>query len=103
MGKAITAVALLLLSGCVHNGVKITEGTDLTIGITVPGTEGVLQLQVLNYLSGFSVYAESGVAVEVDYTMSATNSYFGVVKTEQAKSVRSKFTPVERAVDSCVE
>ncbi len=99
MRKAM-AIVLLLLSGCVHNGVKITEGTDLVMGVTVPGTEGVLQLQVLNYLSGFSVYAESGVAVEVDYTMSATNSYFGVVKTEQSKSVRSKFTPVAKDVSS---
>ena len=91
-----TLLALsLALSGCVYRGAKITEGTDLAIGLTVPGTEGVLQFNALNYLSGFRLGVAENAALTVEYSTVATNSYFGVVQTETAKRIKAKVEPCE--------
>ena len=84
-----------LVCGCVYRGCKITEGTDVAIGLTVPGTEGVLQFNALNYLSGFRLGVAENAALTVEYTTVATNSYFGVVKTETAKRIKAKVEPCE--------
>jgi len=85
----------LALSGCVYRGAKITEGTDVAIGLTVPGTEGGLQFNALNYLSGFRLGVAENAALTVEYSTVATNSYFGVVKTETAKRIKAKVEPCE--------
>ena len=91
-----TLLALsLALTGCVYRGAKITEGTDLAIGLTVPGTEGVLQFNALNYLSGFRLGVAENAALTVEYSTVATNSYFGVVTTETAKRIKAKVEPCE--------
>ena len=96
LGVAAASVALsLALTGCVYRGAKITEGTDLAIGLTVPGTEGVLQFNALNYLSGFRLGVAENAALTVEYSTVATNSYFGVVKTETAKRIKAKVEPCE--------
>lgn len=86
-----------LVSGCVYRGAKITEGTDLAIGLTVPGTEGVLQFNALNYLSGFRLGVAENAALTVEYSTVATNTYFGVVTTETAKRIKAKVEPCETA------
>ena len=86
--------------GCVYRGCKITEGTDLAIGLTVPGTEGVLQFNALNYLSGFRLGVAENAALTVEYSTVATNSYFGVVTTETAKRIKAKVEPCETAAQS---
>ena len=87
--------AALALCGCVYRGAKITEGTDLAIGLTVPGTEGALQFNALNYLSGFRLAVAENAALTVEYSTVATNSYFGVVTTETAKRIKAKVEPCE--------
>ena len=97
---ALVFALSLALTGCVYRGAKITEGTDLAIGLTVPGTEGVLQFNALNYLSGFRLGVAENAALTVEYSTVATNSYFGVVKTETAKRIKAKVEPCETAVQS---
>ena len=93
---ALLALSLAsLVCGCVYRGAKITEGTDLAIGLTVPGTEGVLQFNALNYLSGFRLGVAENAALTVEYSTVATNSYFGVVTTETAKRIKAKVEPCE--------
>ena len=92
---ALVFALSLALTGCVYRGAKITEGTDLAIGLTVPGTEGVLQFNALNYLSGFRLGVAENAALTVEYSTVATNSYFGVVKTETAKRIKAKVEPCE--------
>ena len=99
--KLIFASVLAATSaGCVYRGCKITEGTDLAIGLTVPGTEGVLQFNALNYLSGFRLGVAENAALTVEYTTVATNTYFGVVTTETAKRIKAKVEPCETAAQS---
>lgn len=100
-GLALLAAMLIFFgivcacSGCIYKGAKITEGTDLAIGLNVPSTDGSLQLQVLNYLSGFRLGVAENAALTVEYTATATNSYFGVVHTETTKHVKAKVEPCE--------
>lgn|GEM_PF-2935662 len=84
-----------LLAGCVYRGAKITEGTDLAVGITLPGTEGALSCQLANWLTGFRMAVAEGSALSVTYTTAETNSYFGVIETRSAKAVSATVTPQE--------
>jgi hypothetical protein len=37
----LALIAVIFLTGCVYKGAKVTEGTDLSVGLSVPGTDGV--------------------------------------------------------------
>ena len=102
----VAALSLAIIcSGCVYRGAKITEGTDLAVGINVPSTEGALQLQLLNYLSGFRLGVAENAALTLRYSCATTNSYFGVVHSETVKSIDATVSPCETAAatnaDSC--
>lgn len=91
------------LSGCAYRGAKVTEGTDLAVGISVPGADGSLRLDALNWLSGFRLAVAENSRLTVDYATSETNDYLGVVHTRTAKRVRATVEPLtaaERTVDA---
>lgn len=91
---AIAAVAALALcTGCVYKGAKVTEGTDLAVGITVPGSEGALTLDALNYLTGFRLGVAENARLKVKYTCAESNEYFGVVTTRINKTIDAKVEP----------
>ncbi len=90
-----------LTSGCLYKGAKITEGVDLAVGLSVPGTEDTLQLNALNYLSGFRLGVAENAALTLRYTCATTNSYFGVVRSETVKSIDATVSPCEATVASC--
>ncbi len=92
---ALTLALSIALSGCVYRGAKIVEGTDLAIGLNVPSTDGTLQLQLLNYLSGFRLAVAENAALTVEYSTVASNSYFGVVQTQTSKSISATVQPCE--------
>ena len=103
----VAALSLALIcSGCVYRGAKITEGTDLAVGINVPSTDGALQLQLLNYLSGFRLGVAENAALTLRYSCATTNSYFGIVHSETVKSIDATVSPCEVSpaatnADSC--
>jgi len=100
MRRLVTVAACaLLMSGCVYKGAKVIEGTDLTVGMEVPGSDGVAQLNVLNYLSGFRLAIAKNAEMACDYRTVWTNSYFGVVHTVGEKTIHATVTPVEVAPD----
>ena len=84
-----------LLSGCVYRGAKIVEGTDLAVGINVPSTEGALQLQLMNYLSGFRLAIAENAALTMTYSTAESNNYFGVISTRTTKQVSATVSPTE--------
>ena len=94
-----------LTSGCLYKGAKITEGVDVAVGLSVPGTEDTLQLNALNYLSGFRLGVAENAALTLRYTCATTNTYFGVVHSETVKSIDATVSPCETAAttndDSC--
>ena len=89
------AAACVFGGGCTYKGAKVTEGTDLAIGLNVPVSEGTLQLQCLNYLSGFRLGVDRNAILKVRYTVAETNSYLGCVTTRTAKTVDATVEPCE--------
>ena len=90
------ALALALIcSGCLYKGAKITEGVDLAVGLSVPGTEDTLQINALNYLSGFRLGVAENAALTLRYSCATTNTYFGVVHSETVKSIDATVSPCE--------
>lgn len=94
--KRILLAALVCssLAGCVYRGAKITEGTDLAVGLSVPGTDGALQVNALNWLSGFRLGVAQNATLRVAYSTADTNDYFGIIHTRTAKRIRAKVTPL---------
>lgn len=84
------------MSGCVYRGCKLTEGTDLAVGLNVPMSEGTLQLQVLNYLSGFRVGVDRNAIMRVRYAVAETNDYFGCVHVRTSKRADVTVEPCEK-------
>lgn len=91
----ILALASVFAGGCSYKGAKVVEGTDLAVGINVPVSEGAAQFQLMNYLSGFRLGVDRNAILEVKYTVSESNSYFGVIQTGTSKSVDAKVEPCE--------
>lgn len=90
---ALLVAFTLVFGGCVYRGAKITEGTDLAVGLNVPSTEGTLQLQLLNYLSGFRMGVATNAALTLRYTVAETNSYFGAIRTQTTKTIDATVSP----------
>ena len=92
----VAALALMMIcSGCLYKGAKVVEGTDIAIGLSVPGTEETLQINALNYLSGFRLGIAENAALTLRYSCATTNSYFGVVHSETVKSIDATVAPCE--------
>lgn len=93
IGSIIAAIGISLMSGCVYKGAKVTEGTDLSVGISVPGTEGAASLTVLNWLSGFRVGLSQNAQMEMRYRCAETNDYFGIIHTRLFRDIEVDVTP----------
>lgn len=101
MKKAlILCVILASAQGCIYKGAKVTEGTDLAVGMTVPGSEGALTLDALNYLTGFRLGVAENAQLKVKYTCAETNSYFGCITTRIYKHIDAKVEPCESTTPS---
>ena len=77
---ACAAVVALVASGCKANN-SYREGTNLLLGVYVPTSDGLVGLNVVDYLNGAEVHVSSNMPFRVSRTHAATNSYFGVVHT----------------------
>lgn len=88
------AIAALLAAGCASESAKIVEGTDLSVGFSLPGMEGEANFTVFNWLSGFKTTTAESSRVKLIYTCCETNDYFGCIHTKTAKRVDATITPV---------
>ena len=107
LSPILSLLAVALFTGCTYKGAKVTEGTDLAIGLNIPVTEGTLQFQALNYLSGFRLAVDRNAIMRVKYTVAETNSYLGCVSTRVLKTVDATVEPCETSPEptaaSCAE
>ncbi len=89
----VCAVLCVLCSGCAYKGGKIVEGTDIAFGITVPSTEGVVQFDVFNMLTGFRFAFAEDSGIKCRYCTTNSVSAFGVYESTTVKAVEVELTP----------
>ena len=92
--KYAAIVATLLFAGCASESAKVVEGTDLSVGFSLPMAEGESNFTVFNWLSGFKTTTAESSRVKLRYTCAETNEYFGVIRTQTHKTVDAEITPV---------
>ena len=94
---AILAIGTLC-SGCVYKGGKIVDGTNLCVGMTVPGTEWTIN--ALDYVGGIRVAGNDQTSICVSNEVAETNSYFGVVETHRHSKMTATIEPTEASSEA---
>ena len=87
----IAACAAFLASGCVYKGGKVVDGTNLAIGMKIPGTEW--SVSVLDYIGGVRVAGQDSTHITVTHEVAETNTYFGVVTTSRSSTLTADIDP----------
>ena len=94
---AILAIGALC-SGCVYKGGKVIDGTNLCVGMTIPGTEWTIN--ALDYVGGLRVAGNDQTSICVSNEVSETNSYFGVVETRRQSKMTATIEPTEASSEA---
>ena len=89
---AILAIGALF-AGCAYKGGKIVDGTNLCIGMTIPGTEWTIN--ALDYVGGLRVAGNDQTSICVSNEVVETNAYFGIVRTERHSKMTATIEPTE--------
>ena len=103
MKALLFALAVVTLSGCIYKGAKVVEGSDIAVGLQLPSTDGALQLQLFNYLSGFRLGVDQNARLKVKYTVAETNSFLGVWNGETKKTIDATVEPCTKAEKTATE
>ena len=80
----LLALTLALLGCASARQMKVVQGTNLEMGIVLPGTEGALTLDLITYTSGFKAVAPTNQPYSLSLTTTTDNSYFGVVSIRES-------------------
>ena len=94
---AILAIGALF-AGCAYKGGKVTDGTNLCIGMTIPGTEWTIN--ALDYVGGLRVAGNDQTSICVSNEVTETNSYFGVVETHRHSKMTATIEPTETSSEA---
>ena len=94
---AILAIGALF-AGCAYKGGKVIDGTNLCIGMTIPGTEWTIN--ALDYVGGLRVAGNDQTSICVSNEVMETNSYFGVVETRRHSKMTATIEPTETSSEA---
>ena len=94
---AIIAIGALC-SGCAYKGGKVVDGTNLCVGMTIPGTEWTIN--ALDYVGGVRVAGNDQTSICVSNEVVETNSYFGVVETHRHSKMTATIEPTEASSEA---
>ena len=94
---AILAIGALF-AGCAYKGGKVIDGTNLCIGMTIPGTEWTIN--ALDYVGGLRVAGNDQTSICVSNEVIETNSYFGVVETRRHSKMTATIEPTETSSEA---
>lgn len=90
----VSAVVAILCGCCMYRGAKVTEGTDFSAGISIPNTEGVAEVSLVNYLSGFRFGAAEHSCVECEYYGTNYISFaWGLYESRSFKHFKANVEP----------
>ena len=94
---AIIAIGALC-NGCAYKGGKVVDGTNLVIGMTIPGTEWTIN--AIDYVGGVRVAGNDQTSICVSNDVAETNSYFGVVETHRHSKMTATIEPTETSSEA---
>ena len=94
---AIIAIGALC-NGCAYKGGKVVDGTNLVIGMTIPGTEWTIN--ALDYVGGIRVGGNDQTRIAVTNDVVETNAYFGIVRTERHSKMTATIEPTETSSEA---
>lgn len=95
----ITILAIgALCNGCAYKGGKVVDGTNLCVGMTIPGTEWTIN--ALDYVGGVRVAGNDQTSITVSNEVVETNAYFGVVKTSRHSKMTATIEPTETSSEA---
>ena len=94
---AIIAIGSLC-NGCAYKGGKVVDGTNLCVGMTIPGTEWTIN--ALDYVGGVRVAGNDQTSICVSNEVAETNSYFGVVETRRHSKMTATIEPTEASSEA---
>jgi len=90
---SIISLTIVLSCGCIYRGGKVIDGTNLAIGITIPGTEWTIN--ALDYVGGIRVAGQDSTHIIVTNEVDETNEYFGVVTTRRKTKMTADIEPLD--------
>ena len=99
--KFVKILLITLIStqcGCLFKGGKIIDGTNLAIGMTIPGTEWTIN--ALDYVGGLRVAGNDQTSICVSNEVMETNSYFGVIETHRHSRMTATIEPTETSSEA---
>lgn len=92
MIAAFVCIVLFGASGCQsYKGGQVTDGTNLAIGMKLPGTELVLNL--LDYVGGVRIGGNNQTQISVTNEVWETNTYFTVISTTRHTKLSASIAP----------
>ena len=95
----LTIIAIgALCDGCAYKGGKVVDGTNLCVGMTIPGTEWTIN--ALDYVGGIRVAGNDQTRICVSNEVAETNSYFGVVETHRHSKMTATIEPTEASSEA---
>lgn len=97
MSSAFAILFLLVISlffvGC--SSPRYVQGVDVSLGLSVPATDGAAQISLFEYISGIKMASTTNLPFKVVYKEWTTNSYFGVVNVNEHRETEVDMKPVE--------
>lgn len=91
---ALFSLLLLSVSGCrTYKGGQVTDGTNLAVGMKLPGTEWAIN--VIDYVGGIRVGGNDQTQIAVTNEVWETNSYFAVISTSRHTKMSAEIAPCE--------
>ena len=94
---AVLAIGVVC-GGCAYKGGKVVDGTNLCVGMTIPGTEWTIN--ALDYVGGLRVAGNDQTSICVSNEVMETNSYFGVVETRRHSRMTATIEPTETSSEA---
>ena len=83
----------LIFSGC--SSPRYVQGVDVSLGLSVPATDGAAQISLFEYISGIKMSSTTNLPFKVVYKEWTTNSYFGVVNVNEHRETEVDMKPVK--------
>ena len=97
MSSAFAILCLLVISlffvGC--SSPRYVQGVDVSLGLSVPATDGAAQISLFEYISGIKMSSTTNLPFKVVYKEWTTNSYFGVVNVNEHRETEVDMKPMK--------